>query len=152
MFAEVSGRKNFVFKPKDKQTLMINKFITEKERQIGDNWLFDFFLFQFNRYHNQKTRFGTGIVHLNWVIGKKALESWKNRTEQELFYIDDFRQKYNLKNPLIPKIQHKLSEDHFNNIRKRKNIVDCLNFSLYEEKNVICRFCENKLICKQNGI
>jgi hypothetical protein len=149
MFVEVSGRKNYTFSPTKAQTTMINNFIKSKEQQIGNNWLFEYFLFQFNRYYDKKTRFGTGIVQLSWVVGKKALSNWKNKKDGETFYVDEFRRKFELKNPLIPKKQLKLSEEYFNIKRKAGNVVECNQLNLYKEKNIVCRFCNNKLICKE---
>lgn len=148
MFVEVSGRRNYEFVPKRQQITMINSFIKKKEKQIGDNWLFEFFLFQFNRYHSKKTRFGEGIVQLSWVIGNKAIQNWKNKKDEELFYVDEFRQKYGLKNILLPKIELRLSSNYLDIKRKSGNLIQCIDLELFDSKNVICRLCTNKEICK----
>lgn len=149
MFAEVSGNKNYKFKRTDKQIKFINNFIRKKEDLLGKHWLFDFFLFQFNYYHKQKTRFGKGIVHLNWVLGDKAIHNWENRTEEQIYYTTEFRRNYNLTNILLPKKQLELSNDYYDIKRKTGDIIQCSILKLYDEKNVVCRLCKNKKICKQ---
>lgn len=148
MFAEVSGRKNFEFNPNTQQTKMINNFIKKKESQIGNNWLFRFFLFQFNRYRNQKTRFGRGVVQLGWIVGSKAIEKWDNRTEEQEFVVSEFRMIYELKNPLLPKTKLRLSENYFDIKRKTGDLIQCLELDLYKEKNVVCRICKENKTCK----
>lgn len=148
-FIEVSGYNNFEFKPKGSQIKQIENFVKKKENEIATNWLYDFFSYQFGRYYDKKTRFGTGIVQLNWVIGDKALLKYKNRSEEELYYTNIFIKKFKLKNPLIKKEKLFLSDEYFNKIRKIKNIFRCFGLTLYDPKNKICTFCSNKLICKE---
>lgn len=146
-YCEVSGFKNYTFKPNEQQRKMISNFIKKKSSQIGDEWLFDYFVFQFNRYYDKKTRFGVGVVQLGWVLGDKALQRWAERIDGEVFHADNFRANYNLKNPLIEPLKLILSEDYFDSIRKRDHFLECLTLDLYKEKNMICRFCKHKSLC-----
>lgn len=153
-FQEISGNRGFTFNIKDSQKSLIDNFVKMIPETAGEDWLFDFFLYQFSRYYDKKTRFGTGIVMLNWVIGKKALQEYKNRTEQQLHFVNEFRVRYELK-PFkeveSKEIIQSLKKDRIGGLRKCKNIVAC-SMSIFELteifNSILCMGCESFNYCK----
>lgn len=144
--SEVSGNKMYLFAPSKSHIKMISNF--EKlidTTSIGSNWTYNFLVFQFSRYNGMKTRFGDK-VQFNWVIGKKALEKWNNRSEEEIYYADEFRRKYRLKNPLVSQEKITLNKD---TIRQNSSIIDCINMKLYLPMNKVCFRCEHKKVCSK---
>lgn len=152
-FQEISGNRNFTFNIKDSQKSLIDSFVKLIPETAGEDWLFDFFLYQFSRYYDKKTRFGTGIVMLNWVIGKKAIQEYKDRTEQQLHFVSEFRVKYGLK-PFkeveSKEFIHSLKKDRIEGLRKCKNIAACSTsfFELTEIfSSILCIGCESFNCC-----
>ena len=95
LYSKVNNQKDYTLVPSKLQVKQINNFI-ELVGERTDNWIFDFLLFQFNRYIDLETRFGKGIIPINWVIGKSAFNKWQKTTKEQLYYVDLFRKKYNL--------------------------------------------------------
>ena len=150
-FSEVSGNRSFTFAPKDIQRKTINNFIKYIPETAGEDWLFDYFTFQFSRYFDKKTRFGVGIVMLNWVVSKKALEEYRNRTDQQIYFAELFKTKYRIinhkptntnKNSVFPLIKDE--------IRSVKDIVNCSN-SMFKIKEIFskneCGDCKYNIYC-----
>lgn len=141
-FCEVSGRKNFSFNPKATQKKMVENFIKSRKDEIGDEWLYEYFLFQFSRYYDKNTRFGKGVVQLGWVIGKKAIQEWLKKSPEQLYYVNQFRRKYTLKSPLKKEIKYSINEDYLNTVRKRGNLIHCLENEAYSKMNKYCMKCK----------
>jgi len=145
-----SNYRDFEFRPTDRQKKTIDNFLLLLTPSHGEEWLFDYFCFQFGRYYTMNTRFGKGKIMLNWVIGKKSLDYYKNASDEEKYYGREVKRKFSLKNPLIEVHTTKLT--HLDIERKRfyntdLGLLHCRELDLYEEKNKYCIMCKNKNYC-----
>ena len=67
----------------------IKDFLKIVPRSIGEDWLYDYTMFQFAYYSTLKMRFNR--VYLNWIYGEKAFQRWIKRTESQTFYADKYK-------------------------------------------------------------
>lgn len=138
---KISGNARFEFKPNLQQNKWIDNFLKLIPETAGENWMFDYLLFQFNKYHDRKTRFGDGVVLFSWVIGKSALESYKQRSEQEIYFMDKFKQSYNIRTMETNKesIKEEIN-GHKLSLRNRKSFISCSN-SVFDLKDIFSKIC-----------
>lgn len=146
LYSKLNNYQGFILKPTDSQKKQIDNFIVSIGEK-SDNWIFDFLLFQFYRYHDIETKFGKGIIQLNWVIGNKALIKWQKASKEELYYVDLFRRERGLKNPLIVPMKHRLSDSYYDNIRDKGDLFVCKDLSLFDKEK--CLVCKNFNICEK---
>lgn len=146
--------RRYDFSDRDEQ--YINKFISilQKEYQdgIGEEWLFNYLSFQFNKYSNAETKMS---LQLHWIYGKKALEMWKDRNLEHHQYFDElFKQKFNIRRRDVIKNETiKISKDYKTKERNRfkdltRRLLHCVELSLYDENSIDCMVCKNKNKCK----
>jgi hypothetical protein len=158
LYQKVSGNRIYEFKPNNNQKKIIDTFINYLSPSHGQIWLFNFMSYQFFRYHDLKTRFGRGIVQLNWVIGKKALNKFNNASEEEFYMMEEFKFNYSIINILSSRKD--ISESYkiyLDQERKRfygtiRGYIHCTELGLYDPINKNCMFCKNNLNCKSNGL
>lgn len=92
-YSKVSGIENYIFKMTDNRVVMIEKFILEfKELQktnlLQETALKKFFDFQFNHWYRRDAKHGKGIsIQLEWIIGRQAIDRWKNVNKKHLSFI-----------------------------------------------------------------
>lgn len=149
-FRKVSGFSKTDINLSDTEKKMVEKFLTKKP-DISEDWLFDYLVFQFSRYQDKITKYGKGVVPINWVIGVKAEAAWKARTEQQLYYAQKFKAEYGI----IKNVDWKNSfSEHFKN-RERKRFhntelgfLNCKDFELKREINKYCITCKFKKYCE----
>lgn len=142
---------NFWFMPNEEK--MFDNFVKKLNYSIGDDWLWNFFCFQFNHYVDMKTFNGRGKVMVGWVIGDKALQRFRNATEQEMYFTEVFRNRFKVKNPL--KVVETLTPDKEYLERERnrfkdsvRQLIHCKEHNLYDSKSKTCFMCINKNDCK----
>lgn len=146
--------RRYDFSDRDEQH--INKFISilQKEYQdgIGEEWLFDYLSFQFNKYSSAETKMN---LQLHWVYGKKALEMWRDRNLDHHQYFDGlFIEKFNIrKRDVIEEHNISISKDYRKRERNRfsdtnRRLIHCSELSLYDENSIDCMMCKNKNKCK----
>ena len=158
LYQKTSGNKLFEFKPNKTNKIKIDCFLNGLTSSYGQFWLFNFLTYQFFRYHDLKTRFGRGIVQLNWVLGKKALNKFNNASEEEFYMMEEFKSNYSIKNILASRKD--ISESYkvyLDQERKRfygtiRGYIHCTELGLYDPINKNCMFCKNNLNCKSNGL
>lgn len=153
LYEKAVGKQFSNFRYSERDQTMIDKFVSKLNYSIGDDWLWNYFCYQFQRYVDLKTRLGKGIVPLSWVIGEKALKRYREATEEELFYINEFKIRYNVKSPLFEPETVKFSDNYRNNERKRftdlnRRLIHCRENELFDSKNKVCFSCKNKEYCK----
>lgn len=155
LYETCSGGRFDNFKYSQKDQTLIDKFIKRLNYSIGENWLWDYFCYQFNRYIDLKTRLGTGRIPLSWVVGDKAWNKWQEASEEELFYVNDFKTRFNLKNPVFERVfllrdnSYKERErNRFKNDERR--LVHCKENSLFDRLSKTCFKCKNKVYCNGN--
>jgi hypothetical protein len=104
-YIQISGHKNYTFRPTGNDKKLIARYahwmwnVYGKE-SVGLNILIQYFDFQFNYYCRLDTRFGRGVIMLNWVIGDKARKRWQERDKDWDFAVKftlnrDTNQKFN---------------------------------------------------------
>lgn len=154
-YQKISGSKKFTLKLTAQNNSLIKNFIEIIPETAGEDWLFDFFNYQFFRYADKETRFGKGKVMLSWVIGKNALQEYRERTEQQIYLAGEFKKKYNI-SPLKKQETKKVeTKDYIYNLTKVKNFALCIN-SMFDIKEIFssinCMGCEGYEYCKTNKL
>ena len=153
LYEKCSGHRFDNFKYLKNDQTIIDRFIKRLNYSIGDDWIWEYFCYQFNRYVDLNTRIGKGKIPVSWVMGSKAIEKYKNVTEEELFYVNDFKVRFNLKNPVLETVKLSYNGNYKDNERKRfKNVerqfIHCKENNLFDELNKICFSCKNKKYCE----
>jgi len=149
----VSGNQFFEFQPRVNEIKMMKVFVDSLSPSHGEDWLFNYFCFQFHRYTDKKTRFGQGVIYLNWVIGQKAILKFKEASSEELYYMEQFKSSFNLVNILLKPQSIENGKDYKDRERRRfynttRGLLHCKENSLYSQKNKNCITCKNKTDCK----
>jgi len=149
-----SGNQNFEYHPTERETKIIDNFIEKLTPSHGEEWLFDFLCYQFSRYIDQNTRYGKGKIMIGWVLGDKAIQKFKEASEEERYYGEQFKVNFNVQNPIKQPIETvEISKDYKNRERSRfygteRGLIHCNENSLYEELNKFCMTCKFKGYCK----
>lgn len=156
-YKKILGRE-YIYTDRDEKLLNnFSKLLYKRyQESIGESWLFDFILFQMNKFCLANTKMS---LQLNWIFGKKALESWKERNTEHLeYFTDQFRERFNIKRSDIVEVNFKepILEEYFSRERNRfknkyRKYLHCRDLKLFNEKSVDCRFCKMKKNCS-NGI
>lgn len=151
-----TGNPNFEFKPKERESKIIENFAARLTPSHGEDWLFTYFCFQFGKYANLKTRFGKGQVRVGWVLGPKAYDKYQSASDEEKYWGSNFRDRFNIRNPLLEGVSSEIKrevKDYKDRERNRfksqieRQFLHCMELELFDEKNVICKFCKNKKEC-----
>lgn len=149
-----TGNHNFEFNPRDNELKMIENFTIRLTPSHGDEWIFNYMCFQFSRYIDLKTRFGKGKIMIGWVIGQKAFNKYKEAPDEEKYWGEVFKTRFNLRNPLNKPLFIEVGKSYKNRERKRFNVSErqflhCEEMNLFDEKSKICMFCKNKELCRK---
>lgn len=160
-FSYVSGNRDFVFNPKT-QSKQITNFIALLDKQIGvesvdEDFIFNFIAFQFERKRDQRTRFGKGIVMLNHVIGRKALDRWERKSDNWYYHTDRFCTEYcipkYIKQGVVTEREElPISEEVIREISHKKDlgVAYCIDLTtLYHPKSQFCVKCKTKIECQE---
>lgn len=163
IFGQITGRRDFEFNPTANQKTQINNFIELLEKNIGvesldEDFIFLFIVFQFERKHDQKTRFGKGRVPLNHVIGKKAYERWLRKPDNWKYWVDKLIEKYDIEKPVkIFKTNNGVLAfcDYDETIKRMfkgtgELFFHCMELTtLYNPASECCEVCEDKQDCQE---
>jgi hypothetical protein len=155
----------YIFKPSLSATKQIEKFIStvkkdNKNTVIGNNWVFNYFVFQFSYWDKCeleiKTTFSSRIG-LSYIIGPKAYKRYRDRNQDFDWAIErsEIFEKYGISKVGYKKLfegpKKEIDETpikllHYGTDR---GFNDCLNFTtLYNHHNLICMKCKYKVDCK----
>lgn len=146
-------KKRISFSEKDEKIIQSFESLLKKQYKggIGEEWIFNYLTFQFNKYSTAKTKMS---LQINWVYGSKGLQNWKERNIEHHKYFDtQFKEKHNIKRKdLIKEEQILISKEYKKRERNRfkdqnRKLLHCIELELYEEKNSDCIFCKFKTIC-----
>jgi len=163
-YSRVNNFRNYIFHPTPRQRKIIGNFVKVLESEyakgsVGSDYMFKFFAFQFNYWHDKNTRFGAGKIMLEWVIGKTAVQRWKDRHEKAVYH--------SLRNMALmygvnPAIDEDLSETNYLRIspgeEQEKNrqystdgglLLCLLGTTLYNHRSKLCIGCKNKVNCRE---
>lgn len=160
----------YKFKPTSQALSKINEFIQLLDEKydlhtLGSNFLINYFVFQFNRVHDQVfKRFAGkdvgGKVQIYDIIGKKAFQYWTERDTQFDFILQNSA---NSKIKIsIAEIKSLLEEQESRpsiltseEIEKKRfhntdrGLVNCIqSTSLFNHQSYYCRMCSFKSVCK----
>lgn len=143
-------KKEYLFSYVDEKPLQTFTKLIDKEYGdgIGDEWLFEYLLFQFGKFDFLKTKIPT---RLNWVYGKKALNVYKNRERGADHFKKEFRKEFNIRRKdRIPNVNLSKSYKDYERNRfedKMRQFIHCQELELFDEKSADCRFCKYKKNC-----
>jgi hypothetical protein len=158
IYSNVSGFPDYEIQLNKKNKTTLDNFTKRLENEfkgaIDKQFLQTFILFQFLYYDDKKTRLGKGRVYLNWILGEKAIERWKNKHERWFYFVEEYRKSLD-----IPNIVEKQAIDsekvslHRQRERKRfwgseMGFLHCYEFELYEKYSSECLSCKFKNNCK----
>lgn len=134
---------------------IIQNFVDKISPFRGSEFLWDYSVFGFAWYEGQLT---SRKLTVGWIYGDKMLQRYSKRTPTMIYYTQNFKHIYGLKNPLSHSYEYEMSEPYkvlqrrkyFNSIR---GFLHCESFggTLYDKKNsdcIACRFnskCENMI-------
>jgi len=162
-FQRVMGNPNYRLhmssskrKTVDKWFILIKDHYRENYISLGDNFLWEYLIFQSNRYIDSEVQ----AESFSWIFGKKAVERWISRHEawrwasaqcfgtcRYNIYEHEF---YDFLNEVkVPDSQKKLSE-YYESIRKKQEIGLCaIQTPLFNVLSISCIRCPSKADCKK---
>lgn len=140
----------------DKWLLGVKDFYGERFVSLGDNFLWEYLMFQTNRYIDSEVQMET----FSWIFGNKAMTRWFERSEHWRWgtsqgfgtgrfniYESDF---YEYINEIKVPTAKKALEDHYEEIRAKQNLSFCvLRTPLYNVLSISCIRCPWKEDCKK---
>lgn len=123
---------------------------------IGPNFLIDYFCYSFSQWTDRVTQ---RDISLSWIVGKKAVLNFVNRTSGQQYYATKFLSKYNIN---IDKLRDKFEED---NVKQNKidiveesekkrftgeaRLFNCISHTtLYNSASFHCVTCPMRNVCK----
>jgi hypothetical protein len=123
---------------------------------ISPSFLIEYFVFQFSQKHDWATSMK---IQLNWIIGKKAFDTWVNRNEHHSYFSGKFTQEYDinvyeLKQQLFELELQEQGLDPAEELEKERfdgsaRLFNCLqNTTLYNHKSPTCISCSERVHCK----
>jgi len=124
----------------------LDEFLTIIPSSAGEDWLYNYTVFQFAYYSNKRMRFDR--VYLNWIYGEKALKRWMNKTEAQVFYADKYKVNIGVRKP-----QDSLSAHEYRDAERwrfkdiNRQLIHCDETSLFEVKSDVCRACPMYKTC-----
>jgi hypothetical protein len=157
IYSVVSGFNDCQVKLNQTNKKVLDSFIKRLENEfkgaIDEQFLQTFILFQFLYYDSKKTRLGKGRVYLNWILGEKAIERWKNKHENWFYFVEQYRKSLDI--PNVPE-KHVIDTEkvslHRQRERKRfwgsyEGFLHCLTEELHEKYSSECLSCKFKNNC-----
>lgn len=161
----IFNQSSFKFIPNDRELKQIENFIKLLEdrydkNSIGKTFLFNFIAFNYDYYSTLDYKAGNKIP-LNWIIGKKALSRWVNRTEDDLYHATKYATDNKIHLGLIKcsterksnnvasiRIAEENEKKRFHN--KPLGMVNCLDSTtLYNHRSPLCISCKYRSDCKK---
>lgn len=146
--------KDFNFSEKDLKQIESFRAILDEEYgdSVGEEWLFDYLLFQFSKYFDAQTKLKT--IQVSWILSKKALEKYRARHDESDYFSERFRQRLNINKSRLIEVQREkpLSEEYKEGERNRfedrnRQLLHCYEANLFDEKSKTCSFCKNMDYC-----
>jgi len=154
------SNKKYKFSETNKKTETVKKWkkllsLHYKENfiSLGDNFLFEYLLFQSNRYRN------SDVIAENflWYFGKNAVSKWLSKSEhwrwavaqsigqgKFILYEDNFYNHINGDSDL------KKLNKYYERIRKKNNLHECVDKTdMFNPSSINCIRCSNKKSCKE---
>lgn len=161
---KVHNLENFTFKPSSREVTQIDNFIKllevrHNKSSIGRVFLYNFISFSYEYWsgldHSAKKR-----IPLNWIIGKKAIDRWITRTEDDLYHSQKYVSDRGIHIGLISSGKKVRSDDaltlrHHEEVEKGRfhnskiALTNCLETTtLYNNESKLCTSCKYSSQCK----
>ena len=88
----VSGNEHYEYRINYNDSKLLERFILWLQQnyeaaQVGENFLLEYFSFQFSRYAGVVTPNGKNSIMLPWILGNKARVLWKDRNIKETYLV-----------------------------------------------------------------
>lgn len=158
IYSIVSGFQDYEVKLNPTNKKILNSFVKRLENEfkggIDEQFLQTFILYQFLYYDSKKTRLGKGKVYLNWILGEKAIERYKNKNENWFYFVEEYRKYLGISSIAEKEVidQEKVSL-HKQRERKRffgseRGWLHCQENELFEKYSSECLSCKFKHNCK----
>ena len=133
---------------------LLGKFQKMIPVDSGDSFIWNYSVFGFWSYSNLLTR---RPIELNWIYGGKMYSRYQQRTEEQIYYLQQYKESNAIKNPLKEKYNLSLSESYKNKQRKlywktMRGYLHCESFAgeLYDPGNLFCKECQFKNHCQKD--
>lgn len=160
-YSKVYHRKDFEYNPSSKELVTIDKFleILEFNNSFGEDWLFNYFAFQFEYWSNLKYKKIKSVI-IGYILGPKAFERFDQRNEQSGYFTQEFILNYNIDRDVIFGSRYyrkdllniskseEIEKQRFSNDIER--LANCFfNTTLFNIKSKICVLCRQSRLCKK---
>ena len=153
VYQKVYNRVDFEMKRSERNLKFIENFIKLLDKEIGldsigENFIFDYTVFQFNYYEEKKTR---KDIQVNWVYGKKAFERWQKKGESYGYFNSLLINRYDIEKPINDfdfdkEIYKDRERNRFYNTEVGNSYCLMINLNT-NPKSKLCRFCKYKKVC-----
>lgn len=124
---------------------------------LNSNFLITYMSYSFSKFSNLDLKRN---ISFSWIVGKKMLNRFLSRNEQEQYFSDQFLKEYSID---VNQLKAKLAEkeisvnvlDHAEETEKLRfygeaKLYNCLqNTTLYNHRSVNCLGCDQKQFCKK---
>lgn len=117
----------------------------------GDNFIWNYSVYAFWCYEGMLS---SRRIELNWIYSEKMYQRYLNRTEEQLYYLQQYKESKGISNPLREKYSLTLSPRYKDNQRRlywntMMGFIHCSEFSgvLYDPSNALCKHCRYKNKC-----
>lgn len=161
-FQRIYSYRDFEYDPNQRDIKILQKFAKRLDENVslGDQWLFEYFAFQFKYWAEKKYKRFNAVV-ISYIIGEKAIERFEsNKNEHLSYFISEFIRKYQLN--IDDLTQNKYYKRDLLNISKNEEneklrigdsyerILNCVeNTTLFNIRSQVCVFCSKSKICKE---
>lgn len=153
IYQKSTGKLNYTIRCEDKNVKLVENWINRLSYCIDEYFIWDYIVYQFEYYKDKKTRFGTGVVQLNWITGKKALDRWNNKNKNWKYFNTQYENKLNIKKPLSGFVNNKEGRLEFERREKKRFFNEERGFlhcrELIFEVNELCNDCKYIKICQK---
>lgn len=157
----------YEFKLKGRDKKILDNFLLKLSKHynlksLGEEFWFDYFSFQFERFRGKTTRLGTNRVMFSWIIGSVALEKWFKKSKEYSYFVEKgLLKQFNIHKKDIIHLRKIILKDCtklnilYENEKKiyynlDKGFLHCLSFTmLYEKESNWCQNCKNQNLCKE---
>lgn len=159
-YRDFTGNRKYKFNYNKQNLTLVKKFIDKLNYNHNEDWLFDYFGFQFQVRSTQNINpnfmFGKVKVMLGWIIGPKALSTYLKASDEQKYYGREYIINRKIKNPkqerFIP-FENVELKDYYDRERRRflntdLGLVHCKDLGLsYDKRSKYCVTCKNKKLC-----
>jgi len=154
-YSKISGSQGFEFQPRRQEKVCIENFLKMINDLFGNESLFDYLCFAFMKYEGLDTNQGKNNIKSMWVFGSKMFKTYQERDrEKSTYWVGIMMKNYRIKkSDLIREEKIEINIEELNSrerkrfVNKERQLIHCIENSLYNENNADCIICVEKKIC-----